>query len=194
MQPQILFDATETPFDYVQAAVLLLLAGCVLFWLALSLLRNGGGGLWPALTRLGLGVAALLAMSLPVRDWFEHRALQDAAAGGPEARVIDGVVRDHRVKEEPVESGERVQVRTVERFRVAGISFKFAQTAALEPYFTNAREHPIEIRDGQRLRIVYVEEPGAADRRIVRLEIVPPAQNALNGPSSDPPRAGTWRD
>lgn len=187
MQPQILFDATETPFDYGRAAVLLLVAGGILLWLAASWLRalggaggapGGGpwGGLLQNLKRLGFGAGALLAMSMPVRDWSEHRALQEAAGGGSGAQVIDGIVQEHTVKEEPVETGERVRIGTVERFRVSGVSFKFAQTAALEPYFTNARERPVDIRDGQRLRIVYVEDPGQAERRIVRVEALASAQ------------------
>lgn len=170
MQSEILFDAAAVPFNYLRAAAFFAFAAAMLTWLVIAWCRNTYN-FYRSFKHLTAVAVALFMLVLPFVSWFKHRALQNAAADGADAVLIEGIIGDHWVREMPIESGDKIEMQTVEHFRVGNVIFEFSQTESLEPYFTNARVQSTKIYDGMRVRIAFTESSGAkAKRRIVRLE------------------------
>lgn len=134
--------------------------------------RHGGGNVLPVFLGLMGLVSSVGAGGVPL--WDHHRLLAEYNAG--RARVVEGTVSSHRVEQVATRraSGSGYDRSTWESFEVAGVAFAFDRSPSAVG-FRNQFERPVELHDGQRLRVHFVEDvPGdRTQRRIVRLERAP---------------------
>ncbi len=165
------FDSSMVSFKYGWSIGLSLIAVFSIWW-GIHRIRNFDGGFFGslrAIKALALVVAGLGIFVVIGNDWWKHQAVQTAAASGEGAEVIEGIVRDHRVGEQIVETKDKVRIDIVEHFRISKIEFDFAQTRSEERYFSNAADHRVKIYDGMRVRVTYI--PTKKANKIVKLEI-----------------------
>lgn len=172
MNYQTLFDLGEYgyrdgPYWFVGAALALLAFGLYL-WQRRRARRN----ILPAFFGIVSLVISVGAGGVPL--WDHHRLLAEYNAG--RARVVEGTVSSHRVEQVATRraSGSGYDRSTWESFEVAGVAFAFDRSPSAVG-FRNQFERPVELHDGQRLRVHFVEDvPGdRTQRRIVRLERAP---------------------
>lgn len=104
--------------------------------------------------------------------WDHNRLVAEFNAG--RAHVVEGVVVGHRIDVTHTRrsSGSGYDRHVWEVFLVGDVAFGYRTNGAGRVGFSNGTAEPIDIRDGQRLRVHYVEDvPGEyTERRIVRLE------------------------
>lgn len=168
MQYELLFDlGQQQPAD----AFWLLLGGAILIpasWLRWRRARQGGATMMPTFMMLFGGVA--LACGLILR-WDHERLLAHLQAGRVE--IAEGLVAAHSV-----ETIVRYDVQAKrhrrsewEAFLVGPTAFGFTRDASAVG-FKNGDEPRVPLRDGDWLRIHYVEdvEGDFSQRRILRLE------------------------
>jgi hypothetical protein len=165
------FDSSMVSFKYGWGIGLLLIAAFSIWW-GIRRLRNFDGGIFGSLRAfkaLALVVAGLGIFVFIGHDWWTHQAVQTAAASGEGAEMIEGIVRDHRIGEQTVETSDKVRIDVVEYFRISKVEFDFAQTSSEERYFSNAADHRAKIYDGMRVRVTYI--PTKKANKIVKFEI-----------------------
>lgn len=169
MNYQTLFDLGEYgyrdgPYWFVGAALALLAFGLYL-WQRRRARRN----ILPAFFGIVSLVISVGAGGVPL--WDHHRLLAEYNAG--RALVVEGVLSGHRVEEVATRrpNGSGYDRRNWESFAVAEVAFAFDRGPS-PVGFRNQFDAPVDLRDGQRLRVHYVEDvPGdRTQRRIVRLE------------------------
>ncbi len=167
---QTLFDASTVPFRYGGAAFLLVVAALSIWW-GFHRLRQVDYNFFADYRTFKSTATLLVGAGLIMfigHDWWDHQAAQAAIARGEGTRQVEGVVQDHWIKEQTRETGDKVRIDTIEHFRIAHVDFEFAQTRSQQTYFTNAADHFVKLRDGMRLRVIYV---AAGDtNQIVKLE------------------------
>lgn len=150
-------------------------------WLLIGLAVMAGAalGLWRQRVRgqrsagpgffLVFGAFCLAAGLVPI--WDRHRLLQALQSG--QVRVAEGRVSSHGVEllTRYDSASKRWRRSHWEAFRVGDTAFGFTQDAS-SVGFRNAEEPRIALRDGEWLRLHYVEdvEGEFAQRRILRLE------------------------
>jgi hypothetical protein len=168
---ETVFDSSMVPFKYGWGLGLLLVAAFSIWW-GIRRLRNSDGGFFGlirafkslALVITGFGIFVFIG-----HDWWTHQVVQTAAASGDGAEIIEGIVRDHQVGEQTVETKDDVRIDMVEHFRVSKVEFDFAQSRSEDRYFSNASDHRVKIYDGMRVRVTYI--PTKKANKIVKLEI-----------------------
>jgi hypothetical protein len=102
-------------------------------------------------------------------DWWKHQSMQAALIQGEGTQQIEGSVQDHWIKEQTRETGNEIRIEAIENFRIAHVNFRFTQTKRRTTYFTNAADNSVGLRDGMRLRVVYVVVGEV--NKIVKLEV-----------------------
>lgn len=114
-----------------------------------------------------VGVAAL---AVAVTIWDHHRLVNKLQAG--QALVAEGEVQAYALQHtvEYNATSKRYDRSTWERFHVGGVAFVYQRGGGVG--FHNSAEPPLQISDGLRLRLHYVEdvEGDRSQRRILRLE------------------------
>ena len=153
--------------------------GFVLFGAGMLVLA--GGFLWRARRRgersptakvvAGFGVLVAV-LGYGVNTWDQNRLAAHLAAG--EVQTVDGAVFAHARWREDITDSRRDSTRRYrhwERVVVGGVTFIWPP-GAQQPGFTNAQTPPLDLHDGQWLRITWVEDVAdeASQRRIVKLE------------------------
>jgi hypothetical protein len=168
---QTVFDVGTVPFNY-GAAGFLLLVGALCIWWGIHRLRSMSYDVFSYFRAFKAGMLAIAGFGVFVfigHDWWTHQSLQAAATTGEGIEQVEGIVQDHWIKEQTRETSDDVRVELVEHFRISHIDFQFAQTKSQGRYFTNAADHPVKLRDGMRLRVVYVAVGNT--NKIVKLEV-----------------------
>lgn len=168
---ETVFDSSLVPFKYGVAIGLLVIAAIGIWW-GIRRLHNIEEGIFASLRAfktLMLVVAGFGIFVFVGHDWWTHQSAQAAAASGEGAAVIDGIVQDHRVGEQTVETSDKVRIDMVEHFQVSDIAFDFAQGRGGGRYFSNGDDRHVKIYDGMRVRVTYIATEKA--NKIVKLEI-----------------------
>jgi hypothetical protein len=178
MDDQILFDMAGTGFrDWPWVALGVCLSAAALVWWRWSRARGrrqGSAGMLAAMAVVMTAGAGL--------GWWDHTRLVGHLQAG-RVQVAEGVVLSHSVEAvrrrhmgSPTVGSSSSNVSTStswwESFLVGEVAFGFYRGSQVG--FTNGEAQRVALRDGDRLRVSYVEdEPGVwTSRRIVRLERV----------------------
>ncbi len=116
-----------------------------------------------------VGVATL---AVAVTVWDHHRLVGKLQAG--QARVAEGEVQGYALQHTAAynTTSKRYDRSTWESFHVGGVAFVYRRGGGGGAGFHNSGEPPLQISDGLRLRLHYVEdvEGDRSQRRILRLE------------------------
>jgi len=188
----VVFDTAHVPFDQYEMLIL----PFVTLGLAVYNLLRGGRRKW--VTILG-GVTVflfLLVFVLPLADYYHVRAaLTDGSA-----KTVEGVISQHERKTTKrwtgssrgvgVSSFNSYTTTTSEQFFVGKQWFwlrvgDFPSGAS----FTNAKDPPLPLKDGTRVRVTWFEDPwNGGETRIVRFEVdeASAAAAARRGPAFTP--------
>jgi hypothetical protein len=117
------------------------------------------------------GMVGVAALAVVITVWDHHRLVGKLQAG--QALVAEGEVQAYALQETAVynTTSKRYDRSTWESFHVGGVAFVYQRSGG-GAGFHNGAEPPLQISDGLRLRLHYVEdiEGDRSQRRILRLE------------------------
>lgn len=170
MPTELLYDIARQGFQdspWLLAAALGLLLAALAGW---RQRRRGRSAQGPAVFMV-FSAVGLLAVSATL--WDHQRLVARLQTG--QVQVAEGEVLAHALAETARynSSSKRYERSTWESFEVGGTAFAFRRGGGVG--FHNGAEPPVEIGDGQRLRVHYVEDEAGnrSQRRILRLERLP---------------------
>jgi hypothetical protein len=168
MQYELLFDLGQ---QQTGEAFWLLLGSAILIpatWLRVRRTRQGGATAMPTFMML-FGAVALACGLITI--WDHQRLLNHLQAGRVE--IAEGLVASHSVESiaRYDHQAKRYNRSEWEAFLVGTIAFGFTRDASAVG-FKNGAEPRVQLRDGEWLRIAYVEDVAGdfSQRRILRLE------------------------
>jgi len=123
---------------------------------------------------IAMGAVAVLAVS--ATSWNQQRLAGKLQAG--QVQMAEGPVQAYALQHTAVynSSSQRYDRSTWESFRIGGAAFIYRRGGG-GAGFQNAGEPPLDITDGQRMRLHFVEdvEDDRSERRILRIDLLPAA-------------------
>jgi hypothetical protein len=171
MNYEILYDTTTVSFSYGKSVALIVPGVLSIVFAAFAMIRfaEGRTTFLRAFKGLAVGIVGFGMFYLVGADWWNYQKLQAAAASDTGISHVEGVVQDHWVKEQTSDTGGEIKIETVEHFRIRHTHFQFIHGAGKGHYFTNSGDSAVDLREGMRLRIAYLED--GESNLIVKLEM-----------------------